>query len=88
MILMALRRVVSVIGVFYLASYFSQTVESLSEDWQFLRDISVFQIRPVMEIFILSATEMIIPNILLLTALSAVLLVVSLVLVEKVEVRI
>ncbi|MFW9991883.1 MAG: hypothetical protein ACFFD4_07465 [Candidatus Odinarchaeota archaeon] len=85
--LVEMGRTIVVVGAFYLASYFSHTIGSMNEDLQLLQDFSIFQARPIMEIFINSATDNVLPNSLLLVALAAILLAASLIIAEKVEIR-
>jgi len=86
-VLVEMGKTLIMVGGFYLISYFGQTLGSISEDLQLLRDFSIFQTRPIMEIFVFSATDKILPSAVLLVVITIVTLLASLIIVEKVEIK-
>jgi ABC-type transport system involved in multi-copper enzyme maturation permease subunit len=87
LILVEIKRSLLLTGVFYVFSYFFQVVGSLNPDLEILRSISIFETRPVIEIFVTSATEKILPNVGILIVLSSLFFILSFFIIERVEIR-
>lgn len=87
LILVEIKRSLIVTGVVYVLSYLFQTFGSLNPDLEILRNFSIFETRPLMEIFVTSATEKFLPNFGILIVLSGLLFVISFFIIERVEIR-
>lgn len=87
LILVEIKRSLLLTGVVYVFSYFFQMLGSLNPDLEILRSFSIFETRPVIEIFVTSATEKILPNFGILIVLSGLLFIISFFIIERVEIR-
>ncbi len=87
LILVDIKHSLILTGVIYIISYLFQVFGSLNPDLEILRDFSIFETRPLVEIFVTSATEKILPNFSILIVLSCLLFVISFFIIERVEIR-
>ncbi|MFX0183202.1 MAG: ABC transporter permease subunit [Candidatus Hodarchaeota archaeon] len=87
LIFVEIKRSLILTGVVFVISYFFQTFGSLNPDLEILRSFSIFETRPVVEIFVTSATDKILPNFTILIVLSGLLLAFSFFIIERVEIR-
>jgi len=87
LILVEIKRSLIVTGIIYISSYFFQAFGSLNPDLKILRSFSIFEARPLMEIYVTSATEKILPNFGILIVISGLLFMISFFIIERVEIR-
>jgi ABC-type transport system involved in multi-copper enzyme maturation permease subunit len=74
-------------GAFYIFSYFFQTFGGLNPDLKIFKSLSIFEVRPYIDIYVNSATEKVLPNLAILVVLSLILFAISYFIIEKVEIR-
>jgi ABC-type transport system involved in multi-copper enzyme maturation permease subunit len=87
LLLVEIKRSLLLPGAFYIFSYFFQTFGGLNPDFEIFKSLSIFEARPVMEIYVTSATEKILPNLTILVVLSGFLFVISYFIIDRVEIR-
>ena len=87
LILVEIKRSLIVTGVVYVLSYLFQTFGNLNQDLEILRSFSIFETRPLIEIYVTSATEKILPNLSILIVLSGLFFVISFFIIKRVEIR-
>ncbi|MFX0171418.1 MAG: ABC transporter permease subunit [Candidatus Hodarchaeota archaeon] len=87
LILIEIKRSLLLTGVIYVFFYIFQVLGSLNPDLEILRNFSIFETRPVVEIFVTSTTEKILPNFGILIVLSGLFFVLSFFIIERLEIR-
>ncbi len=86
-ILLDLRKVILVVAGFYFGSFFSFTFGGMNPDFNFLRDLSIFRTRNVIDVFVTSVTTDVIPNLIILSIFIMVFLILSFIWINRVEIK-
>jgi len=87
LIITELRKIILLISGYYFGSFFMLTFSGMSQDFEFLRDFSIFKTRPVVDVFINSNLDEVVPDLLFLLLLSLILFTTCIILIDRIEIR-